>query len=241
MSNQQIYIPFGGRYPIPYEFEADRLPCAARSLQYSACTRKQTGYECSGIRASDAESWKYVGFRGNMVFFQVPISLKFWGKGLSRSYAQKVLASLESKELDRDACTQSCGEDRYKVRHHNCEPAMIPYNADGKPLTFSVPRGPGGPIERCIAGDISWKAALAWIVFKHRSNWSAGEETSGQTQQETLLESSRRCRMGDANFTGDYKGAGSCWHAPASDTQIASCHFPIVSKTFCASSIGATS
>ena len=53
---------------------------------------------------------------------------------------------------------------------------------DGKPLTFAVPRGPGGPIERCFEGDISWKAAFAWISLKLKSNWKAWEETAGQTK-----------------------------------------------------------
>lgn len=69
----------------------------------------------------------------------------------------------------------------------------IPYEFEAD--TMQVPRGPGGPLERCFDGDISWKAALAWISLKLRSNWKAQEDTAGQTEKATLLELSKRCRF----------------------------------------------
>ena len=67
-------------------------------------------------------------------------------------------------------------------------------------MTFAVPRGPGGPIERCFEGDISWKAALAWISLKLKSNWKAWEDTAGQTESATLLELSKRIRISLRNY-----------------------------------------
>ena len=71
----------------------------------------------------------------------------------------------------------------------------MPVNRDGKPLKFAVPRGAGGPLERCFDGDISWKAALAWISLKLRSNWKAHADTAGQTESAKLLELSKRIRI----------------------------------------------
>ena len=120
--------------------------------------------------------------------------------GMSRSYVQKTAASLNAKgwieAIDRD---NSSGN-QYRLKHHLCDDEDVPIDKDGKPLKFAVPRGPGGPLERCFDGDISWKAALAWIVLKLRSNWKADEDTAGQTEKATLLELSKRCRMKNAGF-----------------------------------------
>ena len=69
-----------------------------------------------------------------------------------------------------------------------------------KPLTFAVPRGPGGPLERCFDGDISWKAALGWISLKLRSNWKAHEDTAGQTEKAKLIDLSKRIRIALRNY-----------------------------------------
>ena len=193
MSDQQIYIPLGGYYPIPYEFEADRFPVPRGpfSILHALENKQVTSAEAIvHLTLNHGSTW----VSGETWCFSSPYLSEILGKGMSRRYVRKSLASLESKDWIEKLAPNPAGN-RYKIRHHNCDPAMIPYNADGKPLTFNVPRGPGGPIERCIAGEISWKAALAWIVLKQRSNWKAGEDTSGQTQQETLLALSRRCRM----------------------------------------------
>ena len=79
---------------------------------------------------------------------------------------------------------------------------MCLLNGDGKPLTFAVPRGPGGPIERYFEGDISWKAALAWISLKLKSNWKAWDaDTAGQTEQcNTSSNSPSRIRISLRNY-----------------------------------------
>lgn len=193
MVNQQIYLQLDGGYPIPYAFEADRFPVPRGpfSILHALEHKKVTSAEAIVyLTLNHGSTW----VSGETWCFSSPYTARILGKGMSRSYAQKILASLESKDWIEKLAPNPAGN-RYKIRHHNCEPAMVPYNADGKRLTFNVPRGAGGPIERCIAGEISWKAALVWIVLKLRSNWKAGEDTSGQTEQETLLALSRRCRV----------------------------------------------
>ena len=48
--------------------------------------------------------------------------------------------------------------------------------------------------------DISWKAALAWISLKLRSNWKAHADTAGQTEKAKLIDLSRRCRISLRNY-----------------------------------------
>ena len=84
---------------------------------------------------------------------------------------------------------------QYRLRHHLCDPEDVPVDRDSKPLKFAVPRGAGGPLERCFDGEISWKAALVWISLKLRSNWKAHADTAGQTEKATLLELSKRYRI----------------------------------------------
>ena len=121
-------------------------------------------------------------------------------RGMSRSYVVKNTASLNNK-----GWIETIDEDnplgyRYRLRHHLCDPEEVPVDRDGKPLKFAVPRGTGGPLERCFDGDISWKATLAWISLKLRSNWKASEDTAGQTESATLLELSKRIRISLRNY-----------------------------------------
>ena len=120
--------------------------------------------------------------------------------GMSRSHVAKNLSSLTTKQWIKKIEKKNRSGNRYLIRHHLCDPDDVPVDKDGKPLKFAVPRGDGGPLERCFEGDISWKAALAWIVLKHRSNWKARADTAGQTESATLLELSKRCRIKLATF-----------------------------------------
>ena len=122
------------------------------------------------------------------------------GTGMSKRHALRILSSLADKGWIKTINTNNPAGNRYRLRHHLCDPEDRPVDKDGKPLKFAVPRGPGGPLERCFEGDISWKAALVWIVLKRRSNWKAHEDTAGQTQSDTLLSLSKRCRMKHAGF-----------------------------------------
>ena len=122
------------------------------------------------------------------------------GTGMSRRYVRKILANLKEKGWIKTIEKENPSGYQYRIQHHLCDDDDVPVDRDGKPLKFAVPRGAGGPLERCFDGDISWKASLVWIVLKLRSNWKANEDTAGQTEKATLLELSKRCRMKNAGF-----------------------------------------
>lgn len=132
--------------------------------------------------------------------FSSPYLSKLLGAGMSRRYVRKTLASLNDKGWIEKIETSNPAGNRYRIEHYLCNPYQVPIDYDGKPLTFSVPRGDGGPLERCFEGDIPWKAALVWIVLKLRSEWRAGRDDTGQTWASTLLELSKQCRMKLAGF-----------------------------------------
>ena len=62
----------------------------------------------------------------------------------------------------------------FQLTHHRCNPALVPMDADDRPLSFAVPRGVGGVFERLFAGDINWKATLVWLLLKLHSDWRTG-------------------------------------------------------------------
>ena len=92
--------------------------------------------------------------------------------GVSHRYIREALGRLESWLTVLKTGTQGV---IYQLSHHNCSADDVPRDKYGKPLKFAVPYGKGGPIERMQAGDISWKAALIWIVLKFHSDWQSGE------------------------------------------------------------------
>ena len=180
--SQQIYLPLSGRYPIPYEFEADTMPVPRGhssvlwELRDGNLTAAQAMiYLCMnhGSTWASGATW--------------PLSARYLserlGTGMSRS-ARKGYSreSLSDKNWIETIDDENPSGNRYRLRHYLCDDEDVPVDGDGKPLTFAVPRGPGGPIERCFEGDISWKAALAWISLKLKSNWKASEDTAGQTE-----------------------------------------------------------
>ena len=120
--------------------------------------------------------------------------------GMSHAYVTKTLASLNNKGWIETLDAENPSGNRFRLRHHLCPYKEVPVDKDGKPLTFAVPRGPGGPLERCFDGDISWKAALAWISLKLRSNWKAHEDTAGQTEKAKLIDLSKRIRIALRNY-----------------------------------------
>lgn len=199
MRSQQIYLPLGGRYPIPYEFEADtmQVPRGQSSVLWELRDGNLTAAEAliylclnHGSTWNSGATWAMSG----------PYLSKLLGAGMSRWYVRKTLASLTDKGWIETIDAENPSGNRYRLRHHLCPYEEVPVDADGKPLKFAVPRGPGGPLERCFDGDIPWKAALVWIMLKLRSNWKAHEDTAGQTEKATLLELSKRCRIQHATF-----------------------------------------
>ena len=131
-----------------------------------------------------------------------PYLSKKLGAGMSRRYVRKILATLKTKGWIKTLDKENLSGYSYRLRHYLCAYKDVPVDQDGKPLTFAVPRAEGGPIERCMDGDISWKAALAWISLKLKSNWKGWENTAGQTEQVTLLELSKRIRISLRNYQG---------------------------------------
>lgn len=91
--------------------------------------------------------------------------------GVSHRYIREALGRLENWLKVLKTGTQGI---IYEMKHHNCDADEVPRDKYGKPLTFAVPYGKGGPIERMNAGDISWKACLIWIVLKFHSDWKTG-------------------------------------------------------------------
>ena len=192
--SQQIYIPLGDRYPIPFEFEADTMPVprGQSSVLWELRDGNLTAAEAMiylclnhGSTWNSGATWSMSG----------PYLSKILGAGMSRWYVRKTLANLSDKGWIQTIDADNPSGNRYRIRHHLCEYQKVPVDQDGKPLTFAVPRGPGGPLERCFDGDISWKAALAWTSLKLRSNWKAHEDTAGQTEASKLIDLASRIRI----------------------------------------------
>ena len=197
--SQQIYLPLSGRYPIPYEFEADTLPVPRGhssvlwELRDGNLTAAQAMiYLCMnhGSTWASGATW--------------PLSARYLsdrlGKGMSHRHVRDQVAKLSDKNWIETIDEDNPSGYQYRLRHHLCDDEDVPVDKDGKPLKFAVPRGAGGPLERCFDGDISWKAALAWISLKLRSNWKAHADTAGQTEAATLLELSKRIRISLRNY-----------------------------------------
>ena len=115
--------------------------------------------------------------------------------GMSRRYVRDVLGSLTEKGWIETLSTSNPSGHRYQLKHYLCEQGKVPIDFNGKPLSFAVPRGAGAPIERCMAGDIPWKAALVWIVLKQHSEWRAGRSDTGHTKPLKLQTLAKNCRM----------------------------------------------
>ena len=192
--SQQIYLPFGGQYTIPYEFDADtmQVPRGQSSVLWELRDGNLTAAEAMiYLCLNHGSSWN----SGATWSMSGPYLSKFLGKGMSRRYVRKSLANLSDKGWIETVHAENPSGHQYRLRHYLCDYEDVPVDRDDKPLKFAVPRGAGGPIERCGEGDISWKAALAWISLKLKSNWKAHADTAGQTEAATLLELSKRIRI----------------------------------------------
>ena len=192
--SQQIYIPLGGQHPIPYEFEADtmQVPRGQSSVLWELRDGNLTAAEAMiYLFLNHGSTWN----SGATWSMSSPYLSKKLGVGMSRRYVREILASLNKKIWIETIDEDNPSGHQYRLRHYLCDYEDVPVDRDDKPLKFAVPRGAGGPIERCMDGDISWKAALVWISLKLRSNWKAHEDTAGQTEKATLLELSKRCRI----------------------------------------------
>ena len=197
--SQQIYLPFGGRYPIPYEFDADTMPVPRghSSVLWELRDGNLTAAQAIVyLFLNHGSSWN----SGATWSMSSPYVSKKLGTGMSRRYVRETLESLSGKGWLKTIDENNPSGYQYRLRHYLCDYEDVPVDRDDKPLKFAVPRGAGGPIERCMDGDISWKAALAWISLKLKSNWKASEDTAGQTEAATLLELSKRIRISLRNY-----------------------------------------
>ena len=197
--SQQIYLPLGNKYPIPYEFEANTMPVprGQSSVLWELRDGNLTAAEAMIILCLNHGSTWHSGATWSMSGNYLSDLL---GTGMSRSYVVKTLTSLKDKDWIETIDADNPSGNRYRLRHHLCPYKEVPVDKDGKPLTFAVPRGPGGPLERCFDGDISWKAALAWVSLKLKSNWKAHEDTAGQTEKAKLIDLSKQIRISLRNY-----------------------------------------
>ena len=197
--SQQIYLPLGGKYPIPYEFEANTMPVPRGHTSVL--------WELRDGNITAAEAMIYLCMNHGSTWASGatwPLSgrylSKLIGTGMSLRHVRSTFAKLSDKGWIETIDEDNPSGKRYRIRHHLCDYHHVPVDEDGKPLTFAVPRGPGGPLERCFDGDISWKAALGWISLKLRSNWKAHEDTAGQTEKAKLIDLSKRIRISLRNY-----------------------------------------
>ena len=229
--SQQIYLPLSGRYPIPYEFEADTMPVPRGhssvlwELRDGNLTAAQAMiYLCMnhGSTWASGATW--------------PLSARYLSEETRKRHVASArkgtVAKLSDKNWIETIDDENPSGKRYRLRHYLCDDEDVPVDGDGKPLTFAVPRGPGGPIERCFEGDISWKAALAWISLKLRSNWKAWEDTAGQTEAATALGTLQAYPNLATQLSETYHRVDASRHARTAHTQIASGGLSVVSHAF---------
>ena len=102
---------------------------------------------------------------------------------LSHRYVRDALGKAVAW-IQRKTAPKGNSAGTFQVVHHRCEAALVPMDADDRPLSFAVPRGAGGIFERLFAGDIDWKATLVWLMLKLHSDWVTG--VTDKISMETL-------------------------------------------------------
>ena len=168
-----------------FEYQADtmQVPWGEHSILWALEAGEVTAVEATFYLAlNHGSSWQS---GQTWIFSQGPTAEKL---GISKSYAKKIIDSMTHRWISPIKTPRG---NRYQLVHHLCDDEDVPVDRDGKPLKFAVPRGDGGPFEQLYAGDISWKACLAWIVHKLYSDWETGE-----TYKCTTGGFATRCRLG---------------------------------------------
>ena len=92
----------------------------------------------------------------------------------SHRYVRGALKKVLRQWLQRKTAPKGNTAGTYQIKHHRCDPSLVPMDKDNRPLSFAVPRGVGGVFERLFASDIDWKAALVWLMLKLHSDWTTG-------------------------------------------------------------------
>ncbi|MDE0084790.1 MAG: hypothetical protein OXU23_03695 [Candidatus Poribacteria bacterium] len=92
---------------------------------------------------------------------------------VSHQYVQQALSRLTDKKwLKR--LSGRFKTSKFELKHHLCEEELVPLDRDGRPAKCAMPRGYGGLFERLLAGDISWKSLLIWMLLKIHSDFTTG-------------------------------------------------------------------
>ena len=93
--------------------------------------------------------------------------------GISHRYVRDALS--QAKEwITRETQPKGNVAGNFHITHHNCESSEIPTDKHGIPLSYAVPRGESGIFEMLFSGQITWKAALTWLLLKLHSCWTTG-------------------------------------------------------------------
>ena len=93
---------------------------------------------------------------------------------ISHRYVRSILEKVLNQWVQRKRSPKGNTAGTFEIKHHRCDPALVPMDADDRPLSFAVPRAEGGVFERLFAGDIDWKATLVWLMLKLHSDWITG-------------------------------------------------------------------
>ena len=111
-----------------------------------------------------------------------------WSTGITWKTSTRTLASLLgiSHRYVRDTLSQATDwitrktqpkgnvAGNFYITHHNCQANETPTDKQGIPLSYAVPRGESGIFEMLFSGQITWKAALTWLLLKLHSCWTTG-------------------------------------------------------------------
>ena len=224
--SQQIYLPLGGQYSIPYEFEADTMQ--VQRGQSSVLWELRDGNLTAAqamicLFLNHGSTWN----SGATWSMSSPYLSKKLG-GMSRRYVRDTLTHLDTKGWIKTIDENNPSGYQYRLRHYLCDYEDVPVDRDDKPLKFAVPRGAGGPIERCMDGDISWKAALAWISLKLKSNWKASR---GHRRTNRSCHATRTLQTYPnlaTQLSETHHRTNTSRHVGTADTQIASGDLSVV-------------
>ena len=102
------------------------------------------------------------------------LSIRHVGKlfSVSHQYVQQALSRLAKHWMKRLSGKHKTS--KFELKHHLCEEELVPLDKDGRPAKCAMPRGYGGLFERLLAGDISWKSLLIWMLLKIHSDFTTG-------------------------------------------------------------------
>ena len=102
------------------------------------------------------------------------LSIRHVGKlfSVSHQYVQQALSRLTKHWMKRLSGKHKIS--KFELKHHLCDDDSVPLDKDGRPAKCVMPRGYGGLFERLLAGDISWKSLLIWMLLKVHSDFTTG-------------------------------------------------------------------